>query len=454
MPIIQMGHAAGMRALAHPYTEHSGYLPLGADLMNGTMTLDAARTLCNSLPICMGFTLAALKENTRSSHIPKSSKHVVWLKSADEWIGHEKHLTFLKKAPDCPVEIKRYKKAKHGPYCCEGASCPDEDEYVTFEASCHLPAATPHGMPPCKQLRGDALPNVAQIYGQASMSSEYPYSENSGARAGNDGQIDKSLVHTKCEGDPQWWRVTLAEPMMIAQVTLHNRPDFRYRLVGATVEVRHENATVLRRFRVGAGRHLHVMTISPPVHHASEIVVRSPAPNTCLHFAELEAFGAPQHEVDSGKLTFSQVRPAVRPASPPPPARDDSPLSREAVAAAAAASSAMAEAARAAAMAAGAGGAAAGDVDMDEAPPEQPRRATSRASTRAAAGGAGGAARGGGSGGASGGSGGGGGGAASLRELPEEHVYLYAAGAGWVTTLVLASVQSLWIRAHWLNMWR
>ena len=42
-----------------PYTEVRGYLPLGADLLNGTMTLDAAKVLCNSLSACMGFTLSA-----------------------------------------------------------------------------------------------------------------------------------------------------------------------------------------------------------------------------------------------------------------------------------------------------------------------------------------------------------------------------------------------------------
>ena len=45
------------------------------------------------------------------------------------------------------------------------------------------------------------------------MSSEYPYSENSGPKAGNDGVIDrKSLVHPKCEGDPQCWRLGFSQP--------------------------------------------------------------------------------------------------------------------------------------------------------------------------------------------------------------------------------------------------
>ena len=51
------------------------------------------------------------------------------------------------------------------------------------------------------------------------MSSEYPYSENSGPKAGNDGVIDKrSLVHTQCEGGPQWWRLTFSSPMHIVQL--------------------------------------------------------------------------------------------------------------------------------------------------------------------------------------------------------------------------------------------
>ena len=96
-----------------PYTEIRGYLPLGADLLNGTMTLDAAKILCNSLSSCMGFTLSAAA--ARHPH----TKHVVWLKAADEWVGHNEHLSFIKNAPACTFEVKRYKKAAHGPYCCD-----------------------------------------------------------------------------------------------------------------------------------------------------------------------------------------------------------------------------------------------------------------------------------------------------------------------------------------------
>jgi hypothetical protein len=146
------------------YTEHRGYLPLGADLLNGTMTLDAAKTLCSSLNSCMGFTLSAASPNLRTPR----SRHVVWLKSADEWVGHDGHLTMLKNPPTCPVEIKRYKRATHGPYCCEGEACPDDDKYPSFETTCNLPSATPNGMPRCKMLRGQPLANVAAVYGQAS----------------------------------------------------------------------------------------------------------------------------------------------------------------------------------------------------------------------------------------------------------------------------------------------
>ena len=135
----------------HQYGEHRGYLPLGADLINGTMTVDAAKHLCNSMASCMGFTLSAAVRFHASCHNDahhdhrrarpcchqlertRQSRHVVWLKSADEWIENNNHVTFLKKAPDCPVEIKRYKKARHGPYCCEGAACPEEDEYGALE---------------------------------------------------------------------------------------------------------------------------------------------------------------------------------------------------------------------------------------------------------------------------------------------------------------------------------
>ena len=140
-----------------PYTEVRGYLPLGADLLNGTMTLDAAKVLCNSLSACMGFTLSAAA--ARQPH----AKHLVWLKAADEWVGHNDHLSFIKNAPACTFEVKRYKKAAHGPYCCEGASCPDEDKYGQLEMTCALPSATPNGMPRCSALRGTPLVNVAQV---------------------------------------------------------------------------------------------------------------------------------------------------------------------------------------------------------------------------------------------------------------------------------------------------
>ena len=48
-------------------------------------------------------------------------------------------------------------------YCCEGASCPDEDKYGQLEMTCALPSATPNGMPRCSALRGTPLVNVAQV---------------------------------------------------------------------------------------------------------------------------------------------------------------------------------------------------------------------------------------------------------------------------------------------------
>eukprot|EP00964_Phaeocystis_antarctica_P110995 scaffold75324_cov69-Phaeocystis_antarctica.AAC.5 len=127
------------------------------------MTLDAAKILCNSLSSCMGFTLSSAA--ARHPHM----KHVVWLKAADEWVGHNEHLSFIKNAPACTFEVKRYKKAAHGPYCCEGASCPDEDKYAQLETTCALPSATPNGMPRCSALRGSPLVNVAHLHGLARM---------------------------------------------------------------------------------------------------------------------------------------------------------------------------------------------------------------------------------------------------------------------------------------------
>ena len=192
-----------------------------------------------------------------------------------------------------------------GPYCCEGASCPDEDKYAQLETTCALPSATPNGMPRCSALRGTPLANVARLYGVARMSSEYPFSENSGPAAGNDGVIDaRSLVHTRCEDGPQWWRLSFARPMHLVQLTLHNRADFRYRMVGVTVALRHQNTSTLASFRMGAGRSLYVLTLAPALDAVSEIEIRSPSPSSCLHFSELEAFGAPQTEVRGGQPTL------------------------------------------------------------------------------------------------------------------------------------------------------
>ena len=53
--------------------------------------------------------------------------------------------------------------------------------------------------------------------------------------------------------------------MHIVQLTLHNRADFPFRMVGATVTLRHQNTSTLAAFRMGSGRSLYVLSLSPPL---------------------------------------------------------------------------------------------------------------------------------------------------------------------------------------------
>ena len=216
----------------------------------------------------------------------------------------------------------------------------------------------------------------------------------------------------------------------------------------------------------------------------SEIEIRSPSASSCLHFSELEAFGAkqaeanphpnpnphpspnlnpnlnphPDHltltptpapaltlaltlaltkqaEVDAGQLSFSQHRPAVRPAvpaaEPPGPQQPtvhtlgDRPVTAPPLAAEAAEARVPLE------------------TDGRHAPPLPRARAESRHSARAAA--------------AEAGAGVGAGAGASRpggqpRALEHDDL-LWVVGAGSLYTLLLVAFQSLWIKVHWLSMW-
>ena len=144
------------------YNAHSGYLPSGSDLMNGTMTIGAAERLCDTLSNCLGFTFGHTGVGI-DDEVLRATKTLVYLKVSDEWVPHGDHRTHLKDRPSCKVQYLRYQKAGHGPYCCKGATCPAEgtNAHVLTESRCQLPAASPHGVPRCGSLSGAALSNVA-----------------------------------------------------------------------------------------------------------------------------------------------------------------------------------------------------------------------------------------------------------------------------------------------------
>ena len=256
---------------AVPYSSHQGYLPLGADLLNGTMSIAMAKRVCDSLADCQGFTLSAIDEPEKAGQ-----QLTVWLKASNEWVEHASHLTYLKQRPPCEdARFKRFAKAGAGPYCGDGAGCLDAREYAAGELHCSFPAATPHGVPRCAALRGRPLANLARAVTPAAsaLSSEYEFSENGGAAAGHDGEAD-SLVHTRCDEPSPWWRLQLGGPSMVAQLALYNRKSYRYRLVGAKIRLLAANKSAVTEVTVASAREAYVWTLTPPARAVSSIELR------------------------------------------------------------------------------------------------------------------------------------------------------------------------------------
>jgi hypothetical protein len=56
----------------HSFAQHRGYVAVGADLLNGSMTIGAAQELCNSLSDCLAITMvrAAAREATAAALHP------------------------------------------------------------------------------------------------------------------------------------------------------------------------------------------------------------------------------------------------------------------------------------------------------------------------------------------------------------------------------------------------
>jgi hypothetical protein len=134
-----------------------------------------------------------------------STKYLVFLKASATWDAEPTHFTLVKQRPLC-ADIAYRPMSPHGgdasarlalstgrgPYCCEGAGCPSEDEYDQAQFACEMPALSPRGVPRCANLRGVPLPNLAlaSAGALAAISSAYPFTENAGANAAVDGRLD------------------------------------------------------------------------------------------------------------------------------------------------------------------------------------------------------------------------------------------------------------------------
>ena len=246
---------------------------------------------------------------------PKPDERIkLFLKASDEFWENADHTTYLKQRPSARCSSSGT-GASHGPLCCDSGGCLPSSEYAALERRCDLPAASPLGMPACTQLRGEPLRNVAPLYSTARMSSSYPHEENRGAAIARDGVLNLSYFHTQCDGAAQWWRLDFTEPVGLWQIALHNRPDHRYRLVGATITARPVGGGApLANATVATSRAAYVWTLSPPLARVGSLEVRlpeKPAGEGCLHFLELEAFGAPQQQIDDGETSFRVTAPSA-----------------------------------------------------------------------------------------------------------------------------------------------
>ena len=396
------------------------------------MTVIDAQKVCSSMTECMGFTLAT---GGAGQAISLSSSVTVYLKASDEWVAHDSHVTYIKARPNCQdVKMMRYKRAGHGPYCCEGKKCPEEHAYATMEQSCSLPGSTPFGAPNCASLRGEPLQNLA-LTAKASALSQWGYAEDAGIDAPKDGIIDGNhFFHSQCERGPQWFRLAFSAPAMIYQVALHNRPTLKARLVGARLRLVAANGTALAVIPVTSARSMYLWTLRPFVVGATMVEISLPTEEGCLHFVELEAFGMPQTLFESGEATFTQDRPQpVRVAITSDGSANQVPSS--------------AGAAHGISRAAGGDGrevhlrAAAGgeheDEDEDEdanreragAPPHGSRQRARRAAWEDEA-----AAR-------------------ETLASADEGQAMWMATTTFSTTLVIVLLQFLWVKAHWIDVW-
>jgi hypothetical protein len=315
--LLTVGALAVTRA--HSYEVVRGYVPQGADLMNGTYSLGHAKQICDEIAECMGMTFsgnyeqvtkaAALgQSNSGSQSALDNIRALVWLKAVDDVIDHTEHVSLVKSVRPC-TDLKYMRYKSKGMRCCDGTACPAQADYAATARRCRLPAVTPHGIPRCSNLRGDPLLNVAPL-GKASASSEYPYAENAGPGAANDGVVNASLFHSGCDAGLASWAVQLPEPMAIHQLVLHNRIDFKSRLYGASVRLLGASGTdgreVLASFQVRTASELYIWQVRPFARGVLRIEVHAAEPFICLHFRELEVYGHPMGTAQ-GPTAFTEL---------------------------------------------------------------------------------------------------------------------------------------------------
>jgi len=215
--------------MSHSFTHHRGYVAVGADLINGSMTIGVAQELCNAVSDCMAITMNLAKTDGMLT----STKYHIYLKASAAWDPEPSHLSLIKVRTQCAGVAYRPWGARdgdasavaapaagRGPYCCEGSKCPREDEYSATEMGCLMPASSPLGVPRCYNLLGDPLPNLALASTgvHAAISSDWGHSENAGVLVAIDGRNDGRYFHTQCDGKPQWFNLTFPTPVVVHQV--------------------------------------------------------------------------------------------------------------------------------------------------------------------------------------------------------------------------------------------
>lgn len=122
-------------------------------------------------------------------------------------------------------------------------------------------------------------------------------------------------------------------PLLLStQLVLHNRPSFRYRMVGAKLRLYHDDDQVNASYTIRSASHRYIWSLEPFAQQVTMVEVSLSDEKSCLHLVEIEAFGADQAQVDRGDVDFNWQLPPV-----PLPRSADSDAAADAAAAAASA---------------------------------------------------------------------------------------------------------------------